>query len=191
MTEVLMLSLLQHPNVIRMIGYCVDRDRRGLVYEYMRNGSLEKCLFDKPPFEPLNWVTRIKIVVGVAKALNYLHHEANPPIIHRHVKSGNILIDSTYNPRLADFGLSVVGHCDQSKLSTPGVDARGTMGYVDPEYFINENLSFQSDTYGLGVVLLELLTGCRSLDSTRPDKEISLVQWVRLVVSCDLLYFPF
>ncbi|CAN1165356.1 Probable serine/threonine-protein kinase PBL26 [Linum perenne] len=140
MTEVLMLSLLQHPNVIRMIGYCVDRDRRGLVYEYMRNGSLEKCLFD--------------------------------------VKSGNILIDSTYNPRLADFGLSVVGHCDQSKLSTPGVDSRGTMGYVDPEYFINENLSFQSDTYGLGVVLLELLTGCRSLDSTRPDKEISLVQWV-------------
>ncbi|CAN1811752.1 Serine/threonine-protein kinase PBL36 [Linum perenne] len=126
----------------------------------------------------MNWVTRIKIVVGVAKALNYLHHEANPPIIHRHVKSGNILIDSTYNPRLADFGLSVV-------------DARGTMGYIDPEYFINENLSFQSDTYGLGVVLLELLTGCLSLDGTRPDKEISLVQWVRLVISCDLLYFPF
>lgn len=178
LVEVLMLSLLHHPNLVNLIGYCADGDQRLLVYEFMPLGSLEDHLHDFPPNkEPLDWNTRMKIAAGAAKGLEYLHDKANPPVIYRDLKSSNILLDEAYHPKLSDFGLAKLGPVgDKTHVSTR---VMGTYGYCAPEYAMTGQLTLKSDVYSFGVVFLELITGRKAIDNTRTHGEHNLVAWAR------------
>jgi serine/threonine-protein kinase PBS1 len=126
--------------------------------------------------EALDWNTRMKIAAGAAKGLEYLHDKANPPVIYRDFKSSNILLDESFHPKLSDFGLAKLGPVgDKSHVSTR---VMGTYGYCAPEYAMTGQLTVKSDVYSFGVVLLELITGRRAIDSTRPHGEQNLVSWV-------------
>ncbi|RDX99776.1 Serine/threonine-protein kinase PBS1, partial [Mucuna pruriens] len=188
LVEVLMLSLLHHPNLVNLIGYCADGDQRLLVYEFMPLGSLEDHLHDLPPDkEPLDWNTRMKIAAGAAKGLEYLHDKANPPVIYRDFKSSNILLDEGYHPKLSDFGLAKLGPVgDKSHVSTR---VMGTYGYCAPEYAMTGQLTVKSDVYSFGVVFLELITGRKAIDSSRPHGEQNLVTWARPLFN-DRRKFP-
>ncbi|KAL2936827.1 putative serine/threonine-protein kinase PBL21 [Bienertia sinuspersici] len=176
--EVLMLSLLHHPNLMGLKGYCTDGDEKLLVYEYMPKGSLEDHLFDLNPEKiPLSWNTRMKIAVDTAKGLEYLHCKANPPVIFRDLKAANILLDNDFNARLSDFGLAKLGPVgDKTHVSTR---VMGTYGYCAPEYAMSGKLTVKSDIFSLGVVMLELITGRRSIDPNRSRAEQNLVNWSR------------
>ncbi|KAK3000774.1 hypothetical protein RJ639_020700 [Escallonia herrerae] len=188
LVEVLMLSLLHHPNLLNLIGYCADGDQRLLVYEYMPAGSLEDHLLDiSADKKPLDWVTRMKIASGAAQGLEYLHEKANPPVIYRVMKSSNILLDEEFNPRLTDFGLAKLGH-DGSKMPVPS-RVMATYGYCAPEYERSGELTLKSDVYCFGVVLLELITGRRAVDTTRPTAEQNLVTWAQPIFR-DPIRFP-
>ncbi|KAJ6904188.1 serine/threonine-protein kinase PBL27-like [Populus alba x Populus x berolinensis] len=178
LVEVLMLSLLHHPNLVNLIGYCADGDQRLLVYEFMPLGSLEDHLHDLPPDkEPLDWNTRMKIAAGAAKGLEYLHDKANPPVIYRDLKSSNILLDEGFHPKLSDFGLAKLGPVgDKTHVSTR---VMGTYGYCAPEYAMTGQLTLKSDVYSFGVVFLELITGRKAIDNTRDPGEHNLVAWAR------------
>ncbi|KAG5567302.1 hypothetical protein RHGRI_002758 [Rhododendron griersonianum] len=174
LVEVLMLSLLHHQNLVNLIGYCADGDQRLLVYEYMPLGSLENHLLDLPLGQaPLDWFTRMKIALGAAKGLEYLHDKANPPVIYRDLKSSNILLDKEFNSKLSDFGLAKLGPTgDKTHVSSR---VMGTYGYCAPEYQRTGQLTVKSDVYSFGVVLLELITGRRAIDTTRQNREQNLV----------------
>ncbi|KAL1314591.1 hypothetical protein HN51_041403 [Arachis hypogaea] len=177
LVEVLMLSLLRHPNLVNLIGYCAEGDQRLLVYDYMPMGSLESRLHDLPhDKEALDWNTRMKIATGAAKGINYLHNEAKPSVIYRDLKSSNILLDKGFVPKLSDFGLAKFGPTgDQSYVDTR---VMGTHGYCAPEYATSGKLTRRSDIYSFGVLLLELITGRRAYDENRGhDKH--LVDWAR------------
>ncbi|XP_076946685.1 serine/threonine-protein kinase PBL27-like isoform X2 [Bidens hawaiensis] len=178
LVEVLMLSLLHHPNLVNLIGYCADGDQRLLVYEFMPLGSLEDHLHDLPADkEPLDWNTRMKIAAGAAKGLEYLHDKANPPVIYRDLKSSNILLDEGFHPKLSDFGLAKLGPVgDKTHVSTR---VMGTYGYCAPEYAMTGQLTLKSDVYSFGVVFLELITGRKAIDNTRGPGEQNLVAWAR------------
>ncbi|CAH9091556.1 unnamed protein product [Cuscuta epithymum] len=178
LVEVLMLSLLHHPNLVNLIGYCADGDQRLLVYEFMPLGSLEDHLHDlTPDKEPLDWNTRMKIAAGAAKGLEYLHDKANPPVIYRDLKSSNILLDEGFHPKLSDFGLAKLGPVgDKTHVSTR---VMGTYGYCAPEYAMTGQLTLKSDVYSFGVVFLELITGRKAIDNTRTPGEHNLVAWAR------------
>ncbi|KAH6759060.1 Protein kinase superfamily protein [Perilla frutescens var. frutescens] len=174
--EVLMLSLLHHPNLVNLIGYCTDGDQRLLVYEFMQMGSLENHLFE-PVQMPLSWSTRLKIAVGAAHGLEYLHCKATPPVIYRDLKSSNILLDKDFNAKLSDFGLAKLGPVgDNTHVSTR---VMGTYGYCAPEYAMSGKLTLKSDIYSFGVVLLELITGRKAIDCTKAPGEQNLVMWSR------------
>ncbi|XP_014503431.1 probable serine/threonine-protein kinase PBL21 [Vigna radiata var. radiata] len=177
-TEVLMLSLLHHSNLVKLYGYCTHGDQRLLVYEYMPMGSLEQHLSEK---KPLSWRTRLMIGVGAARGLQYLHCIANPPVIYRDLKSANILLDSNLHPKLSDFGLAKLGPVgDNTHVSTR---VMGTYGYCAPEYAMSGKLTLKSDIYCFGVVLLELITGRKAMDVTKKQREQSLVAWARPYLS--------
>ncbi|KAI3763453.1 hypothetical protein L2E82_13310 [Cichorium intybus] len=178
LVEVLMLSLLHHPNLVNLIGYCADGEQRLLVYEFMALGSLEDHLHDVPPDrEALDWNTRMKIAAGAAKGLEFLHDKANPPVIYRDFKSSNILLDEGFQPKLSDFGLAKLGPTgDKSHVSTR---VMGTYGYCAPEYAMTGQLTVKSDVYSFGVVFLELITGRKAIDSTQPHGQQNLVTWAR------------
>ncbi|KAL3838487.1 hypothetical protein ACJIZ3_023078 [Penstemon smallii] len=178
LVEVMMLSLLHHPNLVDLIGYCADGDQRLLVYEYMPSGSLRNHLFDLPADKkPLDWSARMKIASGIAEGLEYLHEKANPPIIYRDLKSSNILLDERNNPRLSEYGLAKLVQSGNTMHITPRVLA--AYGYSAPEFERHGELTLKSDVYSFGVVLLELITGRRALDTTRPTDEQNLVTWAQ------------
>ncbi|KAK9158070.1 hypothetical protein Scep_004644 [Stephania cephalantha] len=177
LVEVLMLSLLHHPNLVNLIGYCADGDQRLLVYEYMPLGSLEDHLHDLPPNKKrLDWNTRMKIASGAAKGLEYLHDKANPPVIYRDLKCSNILLGEDYHPKLSDFGLAKLGPVgDKTHVSTR---VMGTYGYCAPEYAMTGQLTLKSDVYSFGVVLLEIITGRKAIDNSKSSGEQNLVAWL-------------
>ncbi|KAK8467080.1 hypothetical protein PHAVU_008G245600 [Phaseolus vulgaris] len=161
LTEIELLSRLHHRNLVSLIGYCDEEGEQMLVYEYMPNGTLRDHLsaYSK---DVLSFSLRLKIALGSAKGLVYLHTEANPPIFHRDVKASNILLDSRYTAKVADFGLSRLAPVPDIEGNVPAhvsTVVKGTPGYLDPEYFLTRNLTDKSDVYSLGVVFLELLTG--------------------------------
>ncbi|KAL2496288.1 Protein kinase superfamily protein [Forsythia ovata] len=178
LVEVLILSLLHHPNLVNLVGYCSDGDQRILVYEYMSNGSLEDHLLNIGPDKKLlDWNTRIKIAAGAAKGLEYLHETANPPVIYRDFKASNILLDESFNPRLSDFGLAKLGPTgDKTHVSTR---VMGTYGYCAPEYASTGQLTTKSDVYSFGVVFLEIITGRRVIDTSRPSEQQNLITWAQ------------
>ncbi|XP_071682708.1 probable serine/threonine-protein kinase PBL25 [Lolium perenne] len=181
LVEVLMLSLLHHPNLVSLVGYCADGDQRLLVYEYMALGSLADHLLDTTADQiPLSWYRRMKIAHGTAKGLEYLHEKANPPVIYRDLKSPNILLDEEYNPKLSDFGLAKLGPVGgKTHISTR---VMGTYGYCAPEYIRTGQLTIKTDVYSFGVFLLELITGKRAVDSNRPANEQILVNWAKPMI---------
>ncbi|MBA0844463.1 hypothetical protein Goarm_001559, partial [Gossypium armourianum] len=155
--EVLTLSMAEHPNLVKLIGFCAEGDQRLLVYEYMPLGSLENHLYELPASQkPLDWNTRMKIAAGAARGLEYLHEKMKPPVIYRDLKCSNILLGEGYHPKLSDFGLAKVGPIgDKTHVSTR---VMGTYGYCAPDYAMTGQLTFKSDIYSFGVVLLELIT---------------------------------
>ncbi|XP_062210843.1 probable serine/threonine-protein kinase PBL7 isoform X2 [Phragmites australis] len=166
LSEVLILGNLHHPNLVELVGCCADRGKRILVYEYMPLGSLVSHIHDLPPGkQPLDWSTRMKILVGAAKGLQHLHDNVDPPVINRDVKCGNILLGEGYHPKLSDFGLAKLGPTgDNTHVSTR---VMGTAGYCAPEYFMSGKLSIKSDIYSFGVVMLEVLTGRKAKDEPK------------------------
>ncbi|OIW18590.1 hypothetical protein TanjilG_13342 [Lupinus angustifolius] len=172
--EVHFLGQLHHANLVKLIGYCIEDDQRLLVYEFMTRGSLENHLFRRTV--PLPWSNRVKISLGAAKGLAFLHNGPEP-VIYRDFKTSNILLDTEYNAKLSDFGLAKAGpQGDKTHVSTRVV---GTYGYAAPEYVMTGHLTAKSDVYSFGVVLLEILTGRRSMDKKRPSGEQNLVSWAR------------
>ncbi|XP_030449570.1 probable serine/threonine-protein kinase PBL3 [Syzygium oleosum] len=175
LTEVDYLGQLHHPNLVKLIGYCVEGENRLLVYEFMPKGSLENHLFRRGP-QPLSWAIRIKVAVGAARGLSFLH-DAKSPVIYRDFKASNILLDAEYNAKLSDFGLAKAGPTgDRTHVST---QVMGTHGYAAPEYVATGRLTAKSDVYSFGVVLLELLSGRRAVDKSKVGVEQNLVDWAR------------
>ncbi|CAA2992501.1 serine threonine- kinase CDL1-like [Olea europaea subsp. europaea] len=176
--EVLTLNMANHPNLVKLIGYCAEGDQRLLVYEFMQLGSLEDHLHDhRPNTKRLDWNTRMRIAAGAAKGLEYLHDKMKPPVIYRDLKCSNILLGEGYYPKLSDFGLAKVGPSgDQTHVSTR---VMGTYGYCAPEYAMTGQLTFKSDIYSFGVVLLEIITGRKAIDNRKTGAEQYLVAWAR------------
>ncbi|MCD9646880.1 putative serine/threonine-protein kinase pbl10 [Datura stramonium] len=177
LAEINYLGQLRHPNLVRLIGYCLEDDHRLLVYEFMSKGSMENHLFRRGSyFEPLSWSLRMKVTVGAARGLAFLHN-AETSVIYRDFKTANILLDSNYNAKLSDFGLARDGPTgDKSHVSTR---VMGTYGYAAPEYLSTGHLTAKSDVYSFGVVLLEILSGKKAIDKNRPIGEHNLVEWSR------------
>ncbi|XP_023895301.2 probable LRR receptor-like serine/threonine-protein kinase At1g06840 isoform X1 [Quercus suber] len=165
LTEIEFMSRLHHRNLLSLIGYCDEEGEQMLVYEFMSNGTLRDQLSAKCD-EPLSFATRLRIALGSAKGILYLHTEANPPIFHRDIKASNILLDSKYMAKVADFGLSRLAPLPDIEGIGPAhvsTVVKGTPGYLDPEYILTHKLTDKSDVYSLGVVFLELLTGMRPI----------------------------
>lgn len=177
LAEINYLGQLYHPNLVKLIGYCLEDDHRLLVYEFMPRGSMENHLFRRGShFQPLSWGIRMKVALGAAKGLAFLHN-AETTVIYRDFKTSNILLDSNYNAKLSDFGLARDGPTgDKSHVSTR---VMGTYGYAAPEYLATGHLTTKSDIYSFGVVLLEMLSGRRAVDKNRPSGEHNLVEWAK------------
>ncbi|KAG8066933.1 hypothetical protein GUJ93_ZPchr0005g15699 [Zizania palustris] len=179
LAEVNYLGQLSHPCLVNLVGYCVEDEQRLLVYEFMPRGSLENHLFRRSThFQPLPWHLRMKIALGAAKGLAFLHSDKHKcKVIYRDFKTSNILLDANYDAKLSDFGLAKDGPTgDKSHVSTR---VMGTYGYAAPEYLATGHLTTKSDVYSYGVVLLEMLSGRRALDKNRPTGEHNLVEWAR------------
>ncbi|XP_062102764.1 probable serine/threonine-protein kinase PIX13 isoform X2 [Humulus lupulus] len=180
-SEVNFLGRLSHPNLVRLLGYCWEDKELLLVYEFMQKGSLENHLFRRnPSVEPLSWERRLQIAIGAARGLAFLH-ASDKKVIYRDFKASNILLDGNYNAKIADFGLAKLGPSGGDSHVTTRI--MGTYGYAAPEYIATGHLYVKSDVYGFGVVLLELLTGLRALDSRRPSGQHNLVDWTKPCLS--------
>ncbi|KAJ1263409.1 hypothetical protein BS78_09G182300 [Paspalum vaginatum] len=165
-TEIELLSRLHHRNLVSLVGYCDEEDEQMLVYEFMSNGTLRDHLSAKSK-RPLSFGLRLKIALDAAKGILYLHTEADPPIFHRDVKASNILLDSKFVAKVADFGLSRLAPMPDVEGTLPAYVStvvKGTPGYLDPEYFLTHKLTDKSDVYSLGVVFLEMLTGMKPIE---------------------------
>ncbi|KAI3752091.1 hypothetical protein L2E82_23263 [Cichorium intybus] len=154
-TEIELLSRIHHKNLVALVGFCYEQGEQMLVYEYISNGTLKDNLSGKAGMR-LDWMKRLRAALDSAKGLTYMHELANPPIIHRDIKSTNILLDDNWTAKVADFGLSkLLGDDSKGYVST---QVKGTLGYMDPEYYMTQQLTEKSDVYSFGIVLLELLT---------------------------------
>lgn len=176
-SEVNFLGRISHPNLVRLLGYCLEDKELLLVYEFMAKGSLENHLFRKGgSVQPISWSLRLRIAIGAARGLAFLH-SSEKHVIYRDFKASNILLDTHYNAKLSDFGLAKDGPTGGDSHITTRV--MGTYGYAAPEYVATGHLYVKSDVYGFGVVLLEMLTGLRALDTARPAPQLNLVDWAK------------
>ncbi|KAI3754019.1 hypothetical protein L2E82_26105 [Cichorium intybus] len=171
--EIAIISAVQHRNLVKLLGSCIDGERRLLVYEYLENQSLDQALFGSNKLS-LTWSTRFKICIGLARGLSYLHEESRIRIIHRDVKSSNVLLDSDLNPKISDFGLAKVYDDNKTHMSTR---VAGTMGYLAPEYAIRGILTEKADVFSFGVVALEIISGRSNSNSNLEDEKVYLLEW--------------
>lgn len=179
-SEINFLGRLSHPYLVRLLGYCYEEKELLLVYEFMQKGSLENHLFGRGhAVQSLPWDIRLKIAIGAAKGLAFLH-TSEKKVIYRDFKASNILLDGSYNAKISDFGLAKFASASQSHVTTR---VMGTYGYAAPEYVATGHLYVKSDVYGFGVVLAEVLTGLRALDPNRPAGQLNLVDWIKPYLS--------
>ncbi|KAK4434386.1 putative serine/threonine-protein kinase [Sesamum alatum] len=179
--EVEAIGRVRHKNLVRLLGYCVEGAHRMLVYEYVDNGNLEQWLHgDVGPCSPLTWDIRMNIILGTAKGLTYLHEGLEPKVVHRDIKSSNILLDRQWNAKVSDFGLAKLIGSERSYITTR---VMGTFGYVAPEYASTGMLNERSDVYSFGILIMEIITGRNPVDYSRPPGEVNLVDWLKTMVS--------
>jgi serine/threonine protein kinase len=183
--EVQTIGSIHHINLVRLIGFCAEKSHRLLVYEYMPKGSLDRWIYyrhnnDAPP---LDWSTRCKIVTHIAKGLSYLHEECTKRIAHLDVKPQNILLDDNFNAKLSDFGLCKLIDRDISQVVTR---MRGTPGYLAPEW-LTSHITEKADVYSFGVVVMEIISGRKNLDTSRPEESIHLITLLEEKVKKDEL----
>ncbi|KAK4730461.1 hypothetical protein R3W88_023449 [Solanum pinnatisectum] len=176
LTEINMISNTQHPNLVQLIGCCVESGNRMLIYEYLKNNSLASALLGSNGKRvALNWPQRVAICFGTASGLAFLHEEASPPIVHRDIKASNILIDENLHPKIGDFGLAKLFPENVTHISTR---VAGTIGYLAPEYALFGQLTKKADVYSFGVLVLEIISGRSSSKSTFGVDLLVLVEWV-------------
>ncbi|PAN14290.1 hypothetical protein PAHAL_2G397900 [Panicum hallii] len=174
--ELVLVAKLQHKNLVRLVGVCLQEHEKLLVYEYMPNRSIDTILFDPEKSKELDWGKRVKIINGVARGLQYLHEDSQLKIIHRDLKASNVLLDFDYTPKISDFGLARLFGGDQSREVTNRVV--GTYGYMAPEYAMRGHYSIKSDVFSFGVLILEILTGRRSSGSFNIEQSVDLLSLV-------------
>ncbi|XP_022848313.1 probable LRR receptor-like serine/threonine-protein kinase At1g56140 isoform X1 [Olea europaea var. sylvestris] len=172
--EIATISAVQHRNLVKLYGCCIEGDKRLLVYEYLENRSLDQALFGGNGNLCLDWPTRFDICLGVARGLAYLHEESRLRIVHRDVKASNILLDSELNPKISDFGLAKLYDDKKTHISTR---VAGTIGYLAPEYAMRGHLTEKADVFGFGVVALEIVSGRANSDSRLEEDRIYLLEW--------------
>ncbi|KAL1545540.1 non-specific serine/threonine protein kinase [Salvia divinorum] len=189
LNEVRILCQVNHRSLVRMIGCCVELEQPLLIYEYVSRGTLFEHLHraEARQTPPLNWLRRLFIAHQAADGLAYLHSSAVPPIYHRDVKTSNILLDENLDAKVSDFGLSRLVELSEKDCTHINTSAQGTLGYLDPEYYVNMQLTDRSDVYSFGVVLLELLTCKRAIDFNREEENVNLVVYMKRVFDEDNL----
>ncbi|CAN6683870.1 unnamed protein product [Malus baccata var. baccata] len=172
-SEIATISAVQHRNLVKLYGCCIEGSQRILVYEYLENKSLDQALFGTSNLH-LDWPTRFNILLGTARGLAYLHEESRPRIVHRDVKASNILLDAELSPKISDFGLAKLYDDDKTHISTR---VAGTIGYLAPEYAMRGHLTEKADVFGFGVVALEILSGRPNSDNNLDPEKIYLLEW--------------
>ncbi|CAK8570308.1 unnamed protein product [Lathyrus sativus] len=184
--EIEIITTLHHINIISLVGFCFEDDNLLLVYDFLSRGSLEHNLHgNKKNLLEFGWTERYKVALGVAKALEYLHHNADQTVIHRDVKSSNVLLSEDFEPQLSDFGLAK--WASSSSSYTTCTDVAGTFGYLAPEYFMYGKVNDKIDVYAFGVVLLELLSGRKPISGDYPKGQESLVMWASPILNSGKL----
>ncbi|KAG6682472.1 hypothetical protein I3842_13G143800 [Carya illinoinensis] len=182
--EMVVLTKIKHKNVVKLLGCCLETEVPLLVYEFITNGTLFEHIHDKNLSSSLSWEKRLKVALETAEALSYIHFETSMSIIHRDVKTTNILLDENHTAKMSDFGASRLVPLDHTRLTTV---VQGTLGYLDPEYFHTSQLTGKSDVYSFGVVIAELLTGEKALSMDRPESERNLAMYFVTTIKEDRL----
>ncbi|XP_022989771.1 putative wall-associated receptor kinase-like 16 [Cucurbita maxima] len=182
--EVIVLSQINHRNVVKLLGCCLETQVPLLVYEFVTNGTLFDHIHDTTKHVPLSWEARLRIASETAGVISYLHSSASIPIIHRDIKTTNILLDNNYTAKVSDFGASKLVPKDQTQLTTL---VQGTLGYLDPEYLLTSELTEKSDVYSFGIVVLELITGKKAVRFDGPEEDRNLAMYVLCAIKEDRL----
>ncbi|EOY13467.1 Leucine-rich repeat transmembrane protein kinase, putative isoform 3 [Theobroma cacao] len=178
-TEIGMISALQHPHLVKLYGCCIEGNQLLLIYEYLENNSLARALFGPEEYQlKLDWPTRRKICIGIARGLAYLHEESRLKVVHRDIKATNVLLDKNLNPKISDFGLAKLDEEENTHISTR---VAGTYGYMAPEYAMHGRLSDKADVYSFGIVALEIVSGRCNTKSRSKEESFYLLDWAHIL----------